>query len=199
MASAGSCGTRHVLLTGPPGIGKTTLTQKACEALQTDGVRIQGFYTQEVRTGGKRQGFDVITLEGQRGSLARVSKQQASGAQGSRGEYRVGQYLVNLPSFEGLALPVLRFKPPSGTKCVYIIDEIGKMEMFSQHFIQAVRMVLDSPASTVLATIPVPKGRPLPLVEEIRRRKDTTLFTVTKENRDSLLPEVLAAVKAALC
>ncbi|CAH1264374.1 NTPCR [Branchiostoma lanceolatum] len=189
----------HLHLTKSAGIGKTTLTQKACEALQTDGVRIQGFYTQEVRTGGRRQGFDVITLEGQRGSLARVSKQQASGAQGSRREYRVGQYLVNLPSFEGLALPVLRFKPPSGTKCVYIIDEIGKMEMFSQHFIQAVRIVLDSPGSTVLATIPVPKGRPLPLVEEIRRRKDTTLFTVTKENRDSLLPEVLAAVKAALC
>ncbi|XP_035689921.1 cancer-related nucleoside-triphosphatase homolog isoform X1 [Branchiostoma floridae] len=196
MATAGSAGARHVLLTGPPGIGKTTLTRQACEALQSDGVRVHGFYTEEVRTGGKRLGFDVITLGGQRGPLARVSNQ--SGAPSRRHEYRVGQYLVNLPSFEGLALPVLRFKPPSGMKCVYIIDEIGKMEMFSQHFIQAVRMVLDSPGSTVLATIPVPKGRPLPLVEDIKRRKDTVLFMVTKENRDSLLPEVVAAVKAAL-
>ncbi|XP_019618892.1 PREDICTED: cancer-related nucleoside-triphosphatase homolog isoform X2 [Branchiostoma belcheri] len=196
MASAGVGGVRHVLLTGPPGIGKTTLTQKACEVLQKDGVRIQGFYTEEVRTGGRRQGFDIITLDGQRGPLARVCQQ--SGDQGRRREYRVGQYLVNLPSFEGLALPVLRFKPPSGTKCVYIIDEIGKMEMFSQHFIQAVRLVLDSPGSTVLATLPVAKGRPLPVVEEIRRRNDATLFTVTKENRDSLVPEVVAAIKAAL-
>ncbi|XP_078674401.1 cancer-related nucleoside-triphosphatase homolog isoform X1 [Branchiostoma floridae x Branchiostoma belcheri] len=196
MASAGVGGVRHVLLTGPPGIGKTTLTQKACEALQKDGVRVQGFYTEEVRTGGRRQGFDIITLDGLRGPLARVCQQ--SGDQGRRREYRVGQYLVNLPSFEGLALPVLRFKPPSGTKCVYIIDEIGKMEMFSQHFIQAVRLVLDSPGSTVLATIPVAKGRPLPVVEEIRRRNDATLFTVTKENRDSLVPEVVAAIKAAL-
>ncbi|KAI8513291.1 hypothetical protein Bbelb_099300 [Branchiostoma belcheri] len=178
------------------GIGKTTLTQKACEVLQKDGVRVQGFYTEEVRTGGRRQGFNIITLDGQRGPLARVCQQ--SGDQGRRREYRVGQYLVNLPSFEGLALPVLRFKPPSGTKCVYIIDEIGKMEMFSQHFIQAVRLVLDSPGSTVLATLPVAKGRPLPVVEEIRRRNDATLFTVTKENRDSLVPEVVAAIKAAL-
>eukprot|EP00058_Branchiostoma_floridae_P028087 XP_002613578.1 hypothetical protein BRAFLDRAFT_57781 [Branchiostoma floridae] len=186
-------------MTPGSGIGKTTLTRQACEALQSDGVRVHGFYTEEVRTGGKRQGFDIVTLGGQRGPLARVSNQ--SGAPSRRHEYRVGQYLVNLPSFEGLALPVLRFKPPSGTKCVYIIDEIGKMEMFSQHFIPgkcAVRRVLDSPGSTVLATIPVPKGRPLPLVEDIKRRKDTVLFMVTKDNRDSLLPEVVAAVKAAL-
>ncbi|KAI8514603.1 hypothetical protein Bbelb_071940 [Branchiostoma belcheri] len=97
MASAGVGGVRHVLLTGPPGIGKTTLTQKACEVLQKDGVRVQGFYTEEVRTGGRRQGFDIITLDGQRGPLARVCQQ--SGDQGRRREYRVGQYLVNLPSF----------------------------------------------------------------------------------------------------
>lgn len=35
---------------------------------------MQGFYTEEVRspTKGSRVGFDVVTLDGQRGQLARI-------------------------------------------------------------------------------------------------------------------------------
>ena len=54
------------------GSGKTTLVQKACDVLQKKGVSVQGFYTEEVRQHGKRIGFDVVTLDGNRGALARV-------------------------------------------------------------------------------------------------------------------------------
>lgn len=46
--------------------------QKTCDALQKKGVTVQGFYTEEVREHGKRIGFDVVTLNGTRGALARV-------------------------------------------------------------------------------------------------------------------------------
>ncbi|XP_066467538.1 cancer-related nucleoside-triphosphatase isoform X2 [Tiliqua scincoides] len=95
---------KHVFLTGPPGIGKTTLIQKATEALKTSGVPIDGFYTEEVREGGRRTGFDVVTLSGRRGILSRVR----SGSSTARREYCVGQYVVDLPSFEQLVLPLLR-------------------------------------------------------------------------------------------
>lgn len=55
-----------------PGVGKTTLIQKASEVLQSSGVPVDGFYTQEVRQGGRRIGFDVVTLSGARGPLSRV-------------------------------------------------------------------------------------------------------------------------------
>lgn len=61
-----------------------------------------------------------------------------------------------------------------------IIDEIGKMELFSQPFIQAVRQTLSTPGTVVLGTIPVPKGKPLALVEEIRNRRDVKVFSVSK-------------------
>lgn len=61
-----------------------------------------------------------------------------------------------------------------------VIDEIGKMELFSQPFIQAVRQTLSSPGTVVLGTIPVPKGKPLALVEEIRKRPDVKVFSVSK-------------------
>ena len=54
------------------GVGKTTLIQKATEVLKSSGVPVDGFYTEEVRQGGRRIGFDVVTLSGIRGPLSRI-------------------------------------------------------------------------------------------------------------------------------
>ena len=62
-----------------------------------------------------------------------------------------------------------------------IIDEIGKMELFSKKFIAEVRRVFDSPQIVILATIPVPKGKPLQLVEELRGRQDCEVVTVSED------------------
>ncbi|CAH7040885.1 Ntpcr [Phodopus roborovskii] len=179
----------------PEGVGKTTLIQKASEVLQSSGVPVDGFYTQEVRQGGRRIGFDVVTLSGARGPLSRVGSQPPPG----KPECRVGQYVVDLASFEQLALPVLRNAglSPGPGHSVCIIDEIGKMELFSQPFIQAVRQTLSTPGTVVLGTIPVPKGKPLALVEEIRNRHDVKVFSVTKENRNSLLPDIVTCVQSS--
>uniref|UniRef100_A0A4W2IGN0 Nucleoside-triphosphatase, cancer-related n=1 Tax=Bos indicus x Bos taurus TaxID=30522 RepID=A0A4W2IGN0_BOBOX len=114
-------------------------------------------------------------------------------------ECRVGQYVVDLTSFEQLALPVLRNAGASGRpgQSICVIDEVGKMELFSQPFIQAVRQVLSTPGTVVLGTIPVPKGKPLALVEEIRTRKDVKVFSVTKENRNHLLPEIVTHMQSS--
>uniref|UniRef100_A0A8I6AMZ9 Nucleoside-triphosphatase, cancer-related n=1 Tax=Rattus norvegicus TaxID=10116 RepID=A0A8I6AMZ9_RAT len=95
---------QHVFLTGSPGVGKTTLIQKAITVLQSSGLPVDGFYTQEVRQGGKRIGFDVVTLSGAQGPLSRVGSQPLPG----KADCRVGQYEVDLASFEQLVLPVLR-------------------------------------------------------------------------------------------
>lgn len=86
------------------GVGKTTLIQKASEVLKSSGIPVDGFYTEEVRQGGRRIGFDVVTLSGPRGLLSRVGLELLPGKR----ECRVGQYVVDLTSFEQLALPVLR-------------------------------------------------------------------------------------------
>ncbi|KAG5194563.1 hypothetical protein R6Z07F_019127 [Ovis aries] len=186
---------RHVFLTGPPGVGKTTLIQKATEVLKSSGVPVDGFYTEEVRQGGRRIGFDVVTLSGIRGPLSRIGSEPLPGKR----ECRVGQYVVDLTSFEQLALPVLRNAGASGRpgQSICVIDEVGKMELFSQPFIQAVRQALSTPGTVVLGTIPIPKGKPLALVEEIRTRKDVKVFSVTKENRNHLLPEIVTHMQSS--
>ncbi|KAL8600495.1 hypothetical protein ACOMHN_044960 [Nucella lapillus] len=187
---------RLILLTGPPGVGKTTLVQKACSALQDSKVPLQGFYTEEVRSGGRRIGFDVVTFCGNRGPLARVESREDT-VGGTQREYKVGQYNVKLNAFEQIALPVLRIPPSSPSVPVVVIDEIGKMEMFSSTFVQTVRSVVSRGSTTVLATIPIPKGRPIALVEELRSSKDARLFEISKANRDSILPEIVSAVQSS--
>ncbi|KAJ8248383.1 hypothetical protein GJAV_G00241450 [Gymnothorax javanicus] len=190
---------KHVFLTGPPGVGKTTLVRKACEALGAAGETLDGFYTEEVRESGRRVGFDVVTLSGARGRLSRVG--DASGHSAGRREYRVGQYVVDLPSFENLALPLFKnVKGPGerGKRPVFVIDEIGKMELFSQPFVRAVRGALDGSSCSILGTIPIPKGKPLGLVEEVRSRSDVKVFTVTKDNRDVILQDIVAAVQECI-
>ncbi len=54
-------GGRACLITGGPGSGKTTIVRQAASAA---GVRAGGFYTEEVRSGGVRQGFRIVTLDG---------------------------------------------------------------------------------------------------------------------------------------
>ncbi|XP_054654757.1 cancer-related nucleoside-triphosphatase isoform X2 [Dunckerocampus dactyliophorus] len=111
---------KHIFLTGPPGVGKTTLVQKACDALVSSGHALEGFYTEEVREGGRRVGFDVVTVSGERGHLSRI--RDIAGASHGRPEHTVGQYVVNLPSFESLTLPL--FKKVSKENRNFILQDI---------------------------------------------------------------------------
>lgn len=166
---------RRILLTGLPGCGKTTVVRKVADLLR--GVA-SGFYTEEIRDDrGQRIGFQVISLEGKRGELAR--KGTGSGP-------RVGSYCVNVKDFERIALPSLEVE---GRK-VLLIDEIGKMECFSKEFVRRVEKAFDSNTS-ILATVPLRGGGDA--IDKIRRRKDAEPILVTPENRDEL-PEQLAAM-----
>ncbi|XP_069681911.1 cancer-related nucleoside-triphosphatase homolog isoform X2 [Periplaneta americana] len=158
---------RHILLTGPPGIGKTTVVKKVCNLLNARNVSVKGFFTEEIRNSGKRIGFDIVTLDGQRGVLARLSQTESS-------RYRVGQYAVSVQSFETYALPVFLIQPNSGG--ILVLDEIGRMELLSEKFTQEVQKAFSNPVITILATIPIPKGRPIPLIDSLRKRPDTVLL-----------------------
>lgn len=101
-----------------------------------------------------------------------------------------------LEEFELLARKALL--PEALKSCkVILIDEIGKMESFSKKFQTLVRQIYGNLEFTghIVATIPMNKGNPLPIVRELVDRSDTEIVEVTKANRDQLRDDLIARLK----
>ena len=169
---------RVLLLTGNPGVGKTTILIKTVEALKAEGISVGGMISREAREDNVRVGFEIIDLTNNRhGWLAHIT--QRTGPQ-------VGKYHVNLEDLENIGATAI---VEAVEKCdVIAIDEIGPMEFFSQKFKQAVKQALES-RKVVLAVVHA-KARDQ-LINEVKRREDAEIFTVTLANRDSLPEELI--------
>ena len=170
--------TSAILLTGHPGCGKTTLVRRVVACVQGP---LGGFYTQEVREGGARRGFKMVTFDGQEGVLAHVNIQSAR---------RVGRYGVDLDALEAVGVASLRRAVEQGG--LVVIDEIGPMEMFSQAFCRA---VLDTLASDSLVFGTVVR-RSTPFSDQIKARPDVRVIEVTPANRDDVQKNVLDLLRA---
>ncbi len=143
-----------------------------------------GFYTQELRTGGVRTGFEIVTLDGKRGILAHVD---------IHSRQRIGKYGIDLSTLDRLAVDAIReaIQDPDPRSLV-IIDEIGPMEMRSQNFCNAVLDALDS-HKKMLGTI---VQRSTSFGDRIKSRPDVQIIEVRRDNRDGLLEQLLKRVGA---
>jgi nucleoside-triphosphatase len=164
---------KNILITGQPGIGKTTLISKLADELKD--LHPSGFYTKEIGEAGIRKGFQLISLDGNKGILSHVD---------IKSPYRVSKYGVDVEGFETFLDLISFFDPPTS---IIIIDEIGKMECFSNRFRSLMRDILDSD-KPLFATIAL-KGSGL--ITDIKKRNDVKLFQVTIENRDYLVSKIL--------
>jgi nucleoside-triphosphatase THEP1 len=163
---------RHILVIGPPRCGKSTLIERVVRRLEGPAT---GFFTRELRTGERRVGFAIETLDGKRGILAH---------QDLSSHYHVGNYGVNLADIDRIAVPSL---VPSGPEELVVVDEIGKMECFSRLFRDALIRVLNS-SHRVLGSIAVKGDR---FIQGIKARDDVLLVGLSEANRDEAVGVVL--------
>lgn len=112
-----------LLLTGVPGVGKTTVIRHLAQRLV--GKRLAGFYTEEIREAGARQRFRLLSFDDQERCIAHVDLPK---------RYRVGQYGVDVAAIDAAAAELLM---PKADRDIYLVDEIGKMACFSGRLLQA--------------------------------------------------------------
>jgi len=153
------------IISGAPGTGKTTLIKKLYKLNPS---LFRGFWTEEIREHGKRVGFRIVRTDGKSGILSHVDLDTP---------YKVGRYKVDIEGFERLIMPIL--KNPKG---ILLIDEIGKMELFSKKFQELIEAIMFKSNVDVVATIPIKDVHPL--VRRIRRKYKP--FEITMSNRDTL-------------
>jgi nucleoside-triphosphatase len=166
-----------LILTGRPGIGKTTIIKAVIAQL---GDRAGGFYTEEIQGPGGRKGFRLITLDGQSAVIAHVDFKSRS---------QVGRYGVKVDAIDQLGAGTIRSAVEHNP--IVIIDEIGKMELFSSQFQSAVLKAV-SGSSLVLATAMLSDQ---PWLAALKALPNVTVWEVTKPNRAPMVERVLRWLK----
>jgi nucleoside-triphosphatase len=167
---------KNILITGLPGIGKTTLIKQLVYELAR--YRPVGFYTEEIRHKGERKGFQLVGLDGKKSILAHLFIDSP---------YQIGKYRVDVTAFDSF-LDSLDIPEPGGG--IVVIDEIGKMECLSVKFVRMIQELLDS-KNIIIATIAHTDGG---IKGKIKERDDVRLFKMNLENRDRIKFEILEAV-----
>ena len=167
-----------IFLTGKPGIVKTTIVKEIVKNLKD---KVVGFWTEEVRDikTHQRVGFKIIDTEGNECVFANKNFESP---------FVVGSYKVDLKKFESIAIPILQKTLQLKDK-VIIIDEIGKMELFSENFVELISKIVFQPEYKLVATLPIKNVHPV--VEKIRNLNNIKIFEVTFENRNFLPNEIL--------
>lgn len=165
----------NLLISGRPRVGKTTACRMIMDRLDRE---IRGFVTEDILHEGDRVGFMVEFDNGSSRVLSHVDFDDEDAP-------TVGKYTVDLETMDWVNATIENWSADSSD--LFIVDEIGKMELKSEGFAEEVEKLLDS-ETDLLATIPQ-KGPDF--VKTLRDRDDVETFNMTEDNREQVLTDVV--------
>ena len=169
-----------LFITGDPGCGKTTAVRTAVERL-SGRVPMTGFLTDEVCEHGQRRGFAGTTLDGRTFVLADRS---------IGGDLRVGPYGVTLEGLESIGVAALA--PAPDTRLV-VVDEVGKMELFSERFRERIELLLASDVA-LLGTV---AQHGVGFVRRLRNDPRVTLVRMRRHTSAAVAGDIVRRLEAA--
>jgi len=164
---------KNIFLTGKKGVGKSTLLRKVLNKLD---LSIGGFTTERVFEGFYRNYIAKAYDTGEEYKIIEVD---------SRDDSKVWFPEV----FEEKLIPLL---DRSFDKDIIVLDELGCSENHIHKFTSKVFELLDSPK----IVFGVLQEGDCDFINNIKKRPDVVILTVTEENRDCLLDEILNILKA---
>ncbi len=172
-------------ITGLPGVGKTQALLHVIEMLEAEEWSVGGMITETIIENNKRVGFYIMDwVTKNKGILAHVNL---------KSRVRVGRYGVDIGVLEEIGVPAIQYA--TDFTDVIVIDEVGKMEVESPKFVEAVRDAFDADKPMLLT---LHKKSRNPLLQDIRRRDDVRILEVTSVNRELLPYKILGILKGEI-
>ncbi len=160
----------RIAVTGSPGVGKSTLVQKAAAAT---GCRVGGVLARDKRFKDRRIGFELLDLA--TGATGILADEAGSGPQ-------MGKYRIHPEDLDRVGVQAVE----NGLSCdLIVVDEVGPMELSSRRFVAAVEKALSSDKPMIVVLHEWSQHR---LAKKIRGT--FKVVTVTRENRDALVKEI---------
>ena len=176
----------HLLITGRPGVGKTTLLKEIISGLLKKKFRLDGFYTEEIRKNQKRVGFRIMNIQGQEEGI--LSHRRLTS------RYRIEKYRVDVSKMDEIVEKISR-SLKSEKIDVLIIDEIGPMELYSENFKGFIINMLKKNNPSVIGTI---KEKCLHLLEEWGVSDMVEIKKITERERkafDEIASEIIGGLR----
>jgi len=172
-----------ILITGPPKSGKSTLIAKLIDYYHGKNFKIYGFITPDVRKNNQRIGFDIKDIHtGLTKKLARVGSYKS--------QYKLGKYSIFIEEFDEILsiLETIDYQ----SEDLLIIDEIGKMELFSKKFQNFIMKKYDLDIN-IIATI----GQKIhhPIKDYISRTPNVFTYSLNQENAQELFKKIISSLK----
>jgi len=163
------------VITGVPGIGKTTALIRLTKMLKNAGIDVDGFYSVEIKDKGERKGFSLVDVK--TGDTVTLASTNGEGI-------KFGRYRVKVKNIDQFVPKVIQ-RAIENSKII-IIDEIGPMELFSSSFKKAVEDLLKTDKVTIAV---VHRSFSHDLMKEVLKSAKAKI-EVTESNRD-VIPEQL--------
>ncbi len=171
-----------ILITGSPQCGKSTLISNLIEYFSKQKFTVYGFLTPEVREHGNRIGFDAVDIySGEKSPLARVGHFNT--------KFRLGKYNIFIDQFDRLLEKSLNLD--GKTVDLVVIDEIGKMELFSEIFQDLIRKIFNNNI-TIIATIGLNLRHPLK--NYLLNIPSVLLMNLNRQNSQFIFKKVISVI-----
>lgn len=171
----------RVGIAGLSGSGKTQVLLRVIDMLKDEELTIGGMITEPITAEHRRVGFSVVNwMTGEKKVFAHVDFDTG---------VMVDKYEVDLEALNSVGVAAIN-KAIEDEVDLIVIDEIGKMEMESEKFNDAVREALDTDIAMIMT---IHKKSRNPLLQDIRRRDDIRMLEVTPINKN-ILPYMIARI-----